>query len=367
MSWRDAIVPTPTSVSAVGGAPGSLPAGIYGYRIVARRPAGQGTIANSLPSSEVTAVASGGAVTVSWGAVADAAEYQVYARSPAGSTQYWTVSSTTFVHNGGTPGRAGTAPAAATAWQVKNLFELKNARRVRIEYNLFENNWKAAQAGYAVLFTPRNQDGKCSWCVVEQVEFIHNELRNIAGGFNITGYDNDGVSKQTNAITIQDNFIHEMTTTLGGSAWPFLIGEEPRDIIIDRNTIDSDGTTLLYAYGRTTGQGRAIAGFRFTNNAARHREYGINGADASTGTLTFQMYFPSPTVTGNWLSGGSSSRYPAGNRFEEPFDVRLPTGPSVAAQGPGANLWNLLAVMENVRKGLMTEAPERPRSVRVIF
>ncbi|MFB3852293.1 MAG: hypothetical protein ACE148_00565 [Vicinamibacterales bacterium] len=44
-------------------------------------------------------------------------------------------------------------------WQVKNLFELKNALRVTVEANLFENNWQAAQAGYAIVFTPRNQDG----------------------------------------------------------------------------------------------------------------------------------------------------------------------------------------------------------------
>src|SRR5207245_844491 len=48
-----------------------------------------------------------------------------------------------------------------TAWRgvcaaVKNLFELKNARRVLIEGNIFENNWLAAQAGWAVQFTVRN-------------------------------------------------------------------------------------------------------------------------------------------------------------------------------------------------------------------
>jgi hypothetical protein len=33
-------------------------------------------------------------------------------------------------------------------WQVKNLLELKSARGVVIENNLFENNWEAAQAGF---------------------------------------------------------------------------------------------------------------------------------------------------------------------------------------------------------------------------
>src|SRR6516165_2864933 len=79
-------------------------------------------------------------------------------------------------------------------WQIKNLLELKNARRVRIEYNLFENNWVEAQPGYAILFTPRNQDGKCPWCVVESVEFSHNIVRNTSAGMNILGFDSPNVS-----------------------------------------------------------------------------------------------------------------------------------------------------------------------------
>ena len=41
-----------------------------------------------------------------------------------------------------------------TAWSVKNLFELKNARRVLVDGNLFEYNWPHAQNGFAILFTP---------------------------------------------------------------------------------------------------------------------------------------------------------------------------------------------------------------------
>jgi hypothetical protein len=43
-----------------------------------------------------------------------------------------------------------------TPWTVKNLFELKNARRVLVEGNLLEHNWPHAQNGFAILFTPRN-------------------------------------------------------------------------------------------------------------------------------------------------------------------------------------------------------------------
>src|SRR6185436_5068263 len=59
-------------------------------------------------------------------------------------------------------------------WQVKNLFELKNARGVVVERNVMERSWQQAQSGYAVLFTVRNQDGGCPWCQVEDVQVRSN-------------------------------------------------------------------------------------------------------------------------------------------------------------------------------------------------
>jgi len=57
LSWREPIVPAPGDVTAVAAAGGSLPAGVYAYRVVARRSTGAGTTGSSLPSAEVTAVA----------------------------------------------------------------------------------------------------------------------------------------------------------------------------------------------------------------------------------------------------------------------------------------------------------------------
>jgi hypothetical protein len=60
---------------------------------------------------------------------------------------------------------------AGTPWSVKNLFELKNARRVLAEGNLLEHNWQHDQNGFAILFTVRNQDGGARWSTVEDVTF----------------------------------------------------------------------------------------------------------------------------------------------------------------------------------------------------
>ena len=69
---------------------------------------------------------------------------------------------------------------ARSELEVKNLLELKNARRVTIDGNTFEYNWQGGQPGYAIVFTVRNQDGGCPWCQVEQVDFEQNIVRHSA-------------------------------------------------------------------------------------------------------------------------------------------------------------------------------------------
>jgi hypothetical protein len=339
MSWRDPILAPPAGGVAAVAAGGTLPAGTYAYRIVARRPAGQGAMAASAASPELEVRSPGGSVAITWAAVADATEYLVYGRTPGDVSQYWIVKGTQFADTGAA-GTAGTPPKDATRWQIKNVFELKNARRVRIEGNLLENNWQAAQPGYAVLFTPRNSSGGCPWCVVESVEFSGNVVRNSSAGVNILGHDSPRSSQQTNAIRIHGNLFTGITTRLGGNGWALLLGDGPRDVVIDGNTFEFDGTTLLYAYGSPKG-----SGFQFTRNAAPHGLYGINGAGASTGLPALQAFFLDAVVKDNWLSGGSSSKYPPGNRFDTPFDGQR-TGAA------GADIRLLRSLVESVSNGV---------------
>jgi hypothetical protein len=320
MAWRDPIIPAPEGVSAAASSGGALPPGTYGYVVVAGRMVGQGTKGHSKPSAQVSAsLSTTGAVRISWTAVPDATEYYVYGRAAGAESQYWKVTGTTFTDSGVT-GTSGTPPKSGTIWQVKNVFELKNARDVVVENNVFENNWKEAQAGYAIVFTPRNQDGHCSWCTVESVTFRRNIVRHTGSGFNILGHDYPNVSQQTKDITISDNLIYDVRQSYGGTGWGMLIGEGPRDLVVTHNTFDFDGTTLVYLYGGTASSPTAMSGFVFTYNAGPNNQYGINGASASPGALALQMYAPGGTVTGNWISGANASKYPSGNRTEAPFD-----------------------------------------------
>ena len=316
ISWRDPIVTTPASLAATPSSGGALAIGTHTYRVVARRKVGGGGTARSTATPDVTVeVPGGGAAILTWSAVTGATDYRVYVRRPDGDTRYWTVTTTSFMDTGD-GGTSGAAPTGlGDRWLVKNLFELKNARRVVVESNLFENNWAHGQVGYAILFTPRNQDGTCTWCVVEDVTFHANVVRNVAGGVNILGYDNLAPSRQTAGIHLSDNLFTGLDKSLGGTAWFVLITEGPRDIIIDHNTIDANGSAIVYVAGGTPTSPKQVTGFQFTNNAARHNNYGINGTDVGYGNAILHHFFPDAAFSRNWLQGGSASRYPADNFF----------------------------------------------------
>ena len=320
LSWRDPVLPAPTNVTARAEEPGSLSSGTYTYRVVATtRVAGGVNVRSAASPASSIDVAAGSAVTLTWTPVANAVGYLVYAESSVGSPQYWTVTDSTFAHTSST-GQPGTAPSSAGhTWTVKNLFELKNARNVLVEQNVFENHWAGAQPGYAFVFTPRNQDGGCGWCVVENVTFQHNIARNIAAGFNILGYDDNRPTLQTNRIRIANNLFTGVggAGLAGGAGWFALIGNGPRDVTFDHNTIESVATTVVYVYGGS--RGKEVAGFAFTNSAARHGNYGINGAEGGFGNAVITTFFPAGLVTGNWLESGYPSRYPTGNYFDGTF------------------------------------------------
>jgi hypothetical protein len=322
MAWREPIIATPQGLAGAAETGGSLPVGVYAYRVVARRPVGQGTIGRSTASSEVTvAVADGGAVRLAWQAVPNVSEYRVYGRTIGSEAIYWTVTSTTFVDTGA-GGTAGAVPTSGgTVWSVKNIFELKNARNVVIEHNILENHWKESQAGYAIVFTPRNSGGACSWCVVETVRFEHNIVRHVAAGINLLGYDVPSrPTQQTNSVIIRNNLFYDVSTAYGGTAWFLLMGDEPRGVVVDHNTVSHDGSSLVYLYGGSSSNAREIYAVSISNNAARHANYGINGDYFGYGNGVITNYLPVAIVTGNFLPGGSASRYPAGNRFSGSFD-----------------------------------------------
>ena len=194
-------------------------------------------------------------------------------------------------------------------WTVKNLFELKNARRVRVEGNLFENNWTDGQSGVAVLFTVRNQEGGNPWAVVEDVEFVNNVVRRAGGGVSILGTDDLRPSQTTRRVRIANNLFDELDGRRFGGHGLFILLLGGDRVEVAHNTVFQSQHVLLAS-------GRATTNFVFRDNLVMHNDYGVFGDEVGVGAPAFARYMPGAVFKGNLLVGAPNpSAYPPGNYF----------------------------------------------------
>jgi IPT/TIG domain len=198
---------------------------------------------------------------------------------------------------------------AGMPWSVKNLFELKNAQRVLLDGNIFENIWVSGQSGFAIQWTPRGENGLTPWAVVQDITFSNNIVRHAAAAINLLGYDDNGPSQQSRRFRIANNLFED----IGGAQWGgngrFLqLLDGTADVTIDHNTI-------LHTAQVVIADGRPHTGFVYRNNLSRHNDYGVVGTGTSTGLNTLNVYFPGYVFAKNLLAGGPAQAYPSGNFF----------------------------------------------------
>ncbi len=200
-------------------------------------------------------------------------------------------------------------------WTVKNLLELKNARRVLIEGNLFEYNWVAAQTGYAILFKSVNQDGRAPWSQVSDVTFQFNTVRHVSSALNISGADREHPARELRGLQIRHNLFYDVDASRWGGDGRFLqIGNGPIDVVVDHNTAIHNGS-VLQLHGRRNGRPWVIENFHLTNNLTIHNQYGIAGDSAGFGKSAIAAYLTREQIRRNVLAGADPSRYPADNLF----------------------------------------------------
>jgi hypothetical protein len=191
---------------------------------------------------------------------------------------------------------------------------LKNARRVVVERNLFENNWAHMQNGFAILFTVRNQGGTAPWSVVEEVTFANNVVRHASSGVSILGRDDNFESGQTRGITIRNNLFEDIDGSRWGGSGRFIqILHGAADVVVEHNTAVHTGNVI-------TAEGPPHEGFVFRDNIALHNMYGIAGTGLASGQATLQALFPRAEVLRNVLVGGGAFPLPSDNFVPDSLD-----------------------------------------------
>jgi Right handed beta helix region len=245
--------------------------------------------------------------------------------------------------------RVGDPSYAGIHWTVKNLFELKSARRVLVEGNVLENNWGDAQTGYAVLLKSANQDGRAPWSEMVDVTFRNNLVRHAGAALSVVGRDphTQGLSKR---VTIENNVFEDIDHRRWRGPGIFLLVTSsppppggtpagPQDLVVEHNTAFHTGSTVV-------ADGPPSRGFVFNNNIVANNTFGVKGSGSSTGIPTLQQFFPGYRFLRNALVGGKASLYPPDNFFPPTYaavgftdlaggDYRLAPDSPLAGMGQG--------------------------------
>lgn len=257
--------------------------------------------------------------------------------------------------------KVGHSTYAGKHWTVKNLLELKNARRVVIDGNIFEGNWTDGQAGWAILLKSQNQDGGCPWCVTEDVLFSNNIIKGSENGLNVSAYGSTHPSVQMKRLQVVNNLWDVENAWYQGT-------DGAREITLENNTHLQRTGNVMTLYGRPTTQ------FIVRNNLGARTGYGVKGDGLAEGNSTLNVLAPSAVFAGNVLAGADPAIYPAGSFYpatmadvELGADYRLlPTSPfkgkAIDGKDPGADMDAIAAAM-----GGTTPTPTPTPSVVIEF
>lgn len=221
---------------------------------------------------------------------------------------------------------------------VKNLFELKNARRVLLEGNRLEYAWGGySQKGFAILLTPRG-----SWASVEDVTIRYNHISHIGSGFQLkatrscTASDVDPTQCKNGSGPVQDSAgagrwsLHDLLVDdvranyfLGSGSMAslgsdFRVNPPLSALAIDHITFVTDGhdgNIMLLGTSPFNPQ-LQMGPFAFTNSIVRAGEYngiwdpgpGLVCAENAQPVPTFIQCFTRYDVAGNLIVGWGYER-----------------------------------------------------------
>ncbi|HZT58813.1 MAG TPA: DUF4214 domain-containing protein [Pyrinomonadaceae bacterium] len=211
--------------------------------------------------------------------------------------------------------REGEASFAGTRWSVKNLFELKSARRVIFEGNVLENNWGDVNAGYgSINLTVRGDSGPQA--TLEDITVANNIVRHAPNGLNVLGLDTYQPSQQGHGLHIVNNLFEDIDGARWGGDGEFIKISNMPDVTVDHNTV-------LHTGNDVTVYGPPCTSFIFTNNVMRVNSYGIIGQNQAPGAGTIAAYFPAGALHRNVIAGGGAGYpdyYPNDNFYPATLD-----------------------------------------------
>jgi hypothetical protein len=210
-------------------------------------------------------------------------------------------------------------------WAIKNLLELKAGRNVRIVGNRFSQHGRTAANGDGFFLWAKsvNQDGGCSWCVVEDVLIADNIATDVGAGITLAG-DPGAVHRAIpmRNITLRNNRLETDAAGYGGRGTHLMI-QGVADVTVERNSfLGPGGATSLYLIPPESPR------LAFTGNILIDKCggdcWGIMGQSSGEGVRAFDRWAPGYTYRENLIVTPTPLLYgPGQNRIEAtmPADV----------------------------------------------
>lgn len=218
--------------------------------------------------------------------------------------------------------------ATTIAPVVKNLLELKTAKRVKVYRNLFENNWSGGQAGTAIVFTVRNQQGTAPFSTIEDIDFAHNIVRGVEGGaVMLLGADELNPSGKMTRVSVRQNLFEVSGYFLQASG-------EIGEVTFDHNTSVRHTGNMLGLYAAKiwiAGEveprmsNYSIEKFTFTNNIVSWGAYGPHGDDCQSGIGCLTKHTRGYTFLNNAIGMTADPDPAAGMEPRAPLPQSLPS------------------------------------------
>ena len=211
---------------------------------------------------------------------------------------------------------------------TKNLLEHKNAQRVLIDGNVFENNWPSAQPGYALTFSPRQAASTSNqpWTVVQDITVTNNKFIGTANGIALSGMDPGITASGEPPTSLGGRYLIKNNLFIkhggySGTGIMFQLMNGAFDVTISHNTVASpvtvsQGITLNFAGGSPA----TMPGFVLQDNLFLAKNYpfvaGTGACYASSlGTVLTGYTWTNNVFAGPWSTpdGCASSYAPQSN------------------------------------------------------
>jgi len=204
---------------------------------------------------------------------------------------------------------------AGTEYTIKNLIEFKVGKHIVVENNVLDNNWQAAQAGFAFLMTPREAD-------LDDIVVRDNIIRNVRSFAVINPHDHE-----ISNIVFQNNLAYNLEHHLWVVSTPD--GKVIDNLTIENNTAlfgdtavqDGAGTSNLTLGENDT----AVRNLIYRDNVISGGLYDIKGNGVRAGLESVLSFVDGFDVRGNQvlISDADLSKietYRTGSPYEEGGD-----------------------------------------------